>query len=256
MTTTPTREAPPSRRRHPRLSRPERASRLPPSVALGVTLTGCASGATGRDRRRRAPAPPQHQPADTPSRRTTSTRGSTVPSGRRCRPRASRGRTVSVVADGELADRARLRHGRHRHGRHACRGRRPDRTLFRVGSVSKVVSATAIMQLVEDGDLDLDATCSNTSTSTSTPRRHRHPAAPAHPHRRLRRSHLGAHRTPGTEKTLREAVSDAPPAQVFTPGTTPAYSNYGATWPFTSPSGSAACPSTSCCSGRSSTGSA
>jgi len=35
--------------------------------------------------------------------------------------------------------------------------------------------------------------------------------------------------TPGSEKTLREAVSEAPPAQVFVPGTTPAYSNYGAT---------------------------
>ena len=33
----------------------------------------------------------------------------------------------------------------------------PDRTLFRPGSVSKLVTWTAVMQLVEQGKLDLDA---------------------------------------------------------------------------------------------------
>ena len=33
----------------------------------------------------------------------------------------------------------------------------PQRTLFRVGSVAKLVTDTAIMQLVEQGKLDLDA---------------------------------------------------------------------------------------------------
>jgi CubicO group peptidase (beta-lactamase class C family) len=33
----------------------------------------------------------------------------------------------------------------------------PDQTLFRVGSVSKVFVATAVMQLVEQGKINLDA---------------------------------------------------------------------------------------------------
>lgn len=33
----------------------------------------------------------------------------------------------------------------------------PERTLFRFGSMSKVLTATAVMQLVEQGRIDLDA---------------------------------------------------------------------------------------------------
>ena len=33
----------------------------------------------------------------------------------------------------------------------------PERTLFRAGSVAKLVTHTAVMQLVEQGKLDLDA---------------------------------------------------------------------------------------------------
>jgi CubicO group peptidase (beta-lactamase class C family) len=106
----------------------------------------------------------------------------------------------------------------------------PDETLFRIGSVSKVVSATAIMQLVEQGDLDLDADVQEyLDFDLDTPKgavtlRHllTHTAG-------FEEVIAGLIGTPGSEQTLREAVTAAPPAQVYEPGTTPAYSNYGAT---------------------------
>ena len=41
----------------------------------------------------------------------------------------------------------------------------PKLTLFRPGSVSKLFTWTAVMQLVEQGKIDLDADVNNTSTS-------------------------------------------------------------------------------------------
>ena len=61
MITTPTREAPPSRRRHPRLL-VRKTLAAAAVVALGVTLAGCATGATGATADPAPPAPPQHQP--------------------------------------------------------------------------------------------------------------------------------------------------------------------------------------------------
>lgn len=104
----------------------------------------------------------------------------------------------------------------------------PARTLFRPGSVSKVVTATAVMQLVERGRLDLDADV-RTYLDFDLPL----PRGPV----TLR--HLLTH-TAGFEERiaglvapdgapvdLRRAVSTDPPVQVYRPGTLPAYSNYG-----------------------------
>ncbi|MFS0703391.1 serine hydrolase domain-containing protein [Cellulomonas sp. 179-A 9B4 NHS] len=102
-----------------------------------------------------------------------------------------------------------------------------DRTLFRVGSVAKMVTATAVMQLVEDGEVDLDT---DVARYTGLDLGFAHPVT-------LR--HLLTH-TPGLEERvagligtadtppdLRRSLVEAPPEQVYEPGTTPAYSNYG-----------------------------
>jgi CubicO group peptidase (beta-lactamase class C family) len=105
----------------------------------------------------------------------------------------------------------------------------PARTLFRPGSVSKLVTATAVMQLVESGDVDLDTDVAE-YLDFDVPRAFDDPIT-------LR--HLLSHtagfeeRVAGTiggeEDTvdLRAALATDPPEQVYRPGTTPAYSNYG-----------------------------
>ena len=103
----------------------------------------------------------------------------------------------------------------------------PASTLFRVGSVSKLFTATAVMQGVERGDLDLDADIKE-YLDFEVPRSFDEPIT-------LR--HLLTH-TAGFEErirglfqaegsSLRDALVTDPPEQVFEPGTTPAYSNFG-----------------------------
>ncbi|MFI9489469.1 serine hydrolase domain-containing protein [Promicromonospora sp. NPDC052451] len=105
----------------------------------------------------------------------------------------------------------------------------PERTLFRPGSVSKLFTATAAMQLVESGDLDLDTDVAE-YLDFDVPRNFDEPMT-------LR--HLLTH-TAGFEEridgligtgdespVLRDALATEPPEQVFEPGTVPAYSNYG-----------------------------
>ncbi|WP_413450011.1 serine hydrolase domain-containing protein [Georgenia phoenicis] len=102
----------------------------------------------------------------------------------------------------------------------------PDRTLFRTGSVSKLVTATAVMQLVEAGEVDLDT---DVQEYTGLDLGLEHPVT-------LR--HLLTHTAGfeervagliGTDTTpdLRASLVTDPPEQVYEPGTTPAYSNYG-----------------------------
>ncbi|MDO5066662.1 MAG: serine hydrolase domain-containing protein [Propionibacteriaceae bacterium] len=104
----------------------------------------------------------------------------------------------------------------------------PDTTIFRWGSISKVPTAIAAMQLVEQGTLDLDADIA-TYTDVPIQKHHNEPIT-------LR--HLLTH-TAGFEETatsvapnlksvsLAEYVRHNPPVSVYRPGTTPAYSNYG-----------------------------
>jgi CubicO group peptidase (beta-lactamase class C family) len=237
MTTTPTREASPSRRHRPRLlvrtTRTTRTTRLAAAaavVALGVTLAGCASGATGATAEAAPPAPPQHQPGGHSLTQDDVDTWLDGAVGSALQTTGIPGATVSVVADGELLTARGYGMADTGTGDTPAVAVDPERTLFRVGSVSKVVSATAIMQLVEKGDLDLDADVQQyLDFDLDTPKgavtlRHllTHTAG-------FEEVISGLIGTPGSEKTLREAVSDAPPAQVYAPGTTPAYSNYGAT---------------------------
>ncbi|MFD6445106.1 serine hydrolase domain-containing protein [Promicromonospora sp. NPDC060204] len=104
-----------------------------------------------------------------------------------------------------------------------------EQTLFRPGSVSKLFTATAVMQLVESGDLDLDTDVAE-YLDFDVPRRFDEPIT-------LR--NLLTH-TAGFEErvggligfgdqpvVLRDALAEDPPEQVYAPGTVPAYSNYG-----------------------------
>jgi CubicO group peptidase (beta-lactamase class C family) len=105
----------------------------------------------------------------------------------------------------------------------------PEQTVFRPGSVSKLFTWTAVMQLVEQGQLDLDADV-NQYLDFKIPDFDGKPIT-------LR--NIMTH-TPGFEeqykgliladaaqvKDLGEYVKESTPPRMFAPGTTPAYSNY------------------------------
>ena len=107
-----------------------------------------------------------------------------------------------------------------------------DSTLFRPGSISKLFTWTAVMQQVEAGKLDLDRDV-NAYLDFKIPASFGRPIT-------LR--DLMTHR-PGFEETVKDLAVDTAtqlrpigqylrthvPAQIFAPGTVPAYSNYGAT---------------------------
>jgi CubicO group peptidase (beta-lactamase class C family) len=106
-----------------------------------------------------------------------------------------------------------------------------DATLFRIGSISKTFTWTAVMQLVEQGKLDLDRDV-NTYVDFTIPAPYGKPVT---------MRHLLTH-TAGFEENVKDLfVKDVAsvrplgeylrthlPPQIFPPGTTPAYSNYGA----------------------------
>jgi CubicO group peptidase (beta-lactamase class C family) len=106
----------------------------------------------------------------------------------------------------------------------------PKLTLFRPGSVSKLFTWTAVMQLVEQGKIDLDADV-NQYLDFKIPPREGKPITM----RNLMQHTAGFEeqakgiitentKAPGFEALLKAWV----PKRVFAPGTTPAYSNYGA----------------------------
>lgn len=105
----------------------------------------------------------------------------------------------------------------------------PDETLFRAGSVSKVFTATAVMQLVEAGELDLDTDVDEyvdftLNTSFDEPVTLRHLLT----HTAGFEEVIGDMVLPdGTEPDLRADVTGSPPEQVYEPGMVPAYSDYG-----------------------------
>jgi CubicO group peptidase (beta-lactamase class C family) len=108
---------------------------------------------------------------------------------------------------------------------------RVDDTLFRPGSISKTFTWTAVMQLVEQGKIDLDRDVNEYLDF-------RIPAPFGKP---VTMRDLMTH-TPGWQESIKELfVANASelypldrylkkrlPKQIFPPGTTPAYSNYGA----------------------------
>lgn len=104
-------------------------------------------------------------------------------------------------------------------------------TLFRVGSVSKLMTWTAVMQLVEQGKIDLDADINKYLDFAI-------PAAFGKP---ITMRHLMTHTagfedgiqglwtTPSQVEQLRPYVVNHMKQRIFAPGTVAAYSNYGAT---------------------------
>ena len=195
-------------------------------VALALPLAACAGTASAEPA---PPAPPQHQPGG--HALTASDVDSWLDGalGSALQTTGIPGASVSVVADGQLL--TARGYGLADTGTEGDPARPvdPDDTLFRVGSVSKVVSATAVMQLVEEGRLDLDADVQqyldfdlDTPKGTVTLR---HLLTHTAGFEEVITGLIGA---PGSERALGDVMRTDPPEQVFVPGTTPAYSNYGA----------------------------
>ena len=138
------------------------------------------------------------------------------------------GATVAIVHGGEVV----LSKG---YGYADLETRRPvkaEQTLFRVGSISKTLTFTGVMQLVEQGRIDLDADIRDYLTSVDLVLSFDEP---------LSMRHLMAH-TPGFEDrtfghlwrdpeqilSITDYLRRYQPKQVRAPGETIAYSNYGA----------------------------
>jgi CubicO group peptidase (beta-lactamase class C family) len=136
------------------------------------------------------------------------------------------GAVIAVVKDGQVL----LSKG---YGYADFAAKRPvvaDQTLFRPGSISKVFTAIAVMQLVEQGKLELDRYV-NDYLDFAIAKTYPEPIT-------LRR--ILTH-TAGFEETLknlfvpsvsemrplRDYLIDAMPARIFPPGAVPSYSNYG-----------------------------
>jgi CubicO group peptidase (beta-lactamase class C family) len=106
-----------------------------------------------------------------------------------------------------------------------------DETMFRPGSISKLFTWTAVMQLYEQGKLDLDADINTYLDTFKIPDTYPEP---------ITIKHLMTH-TPGFEEmiddmvvrdsedlwTLEKYVSTNIPARILPPGKLTAYSNYG-----------------------------
>jgi CubicO group peptidase (beta-lactamase class C family) len=137
------------------------------------------------------------------------------------------GATVSVVADGEL----RFAKG---YGFADVDAERPveaDETPFRIGSVSKSITATAIMRGVESGLVDLETDVRRYVDGLEFPGEH---------DGRVSLEHLGTHSagfeaemlgvfapSEGSMADLGTTVRSEPPARVRPAGTVASYSNYG-----------------------------
>jgi CubicO group peptidase (beta-lactamase class C family) len=134
------------------------------------------------------------------------------------------GATVSVVKDGQLL----FAKG---YGYADVQKKQPvsaPDTLFRPGSISKLVTWTAVMQLFEQGKLDLDRDV-NEYLDFKIPDAFGKP---------ITLKNIMSH-TPGFEEQIKDLFSTAPvspnlgeylkthtPARIYPPGTVPAYSNY------------------------------
>ena len=138
------------------------------------------------------------------------------------------GAVVSVVKDGQVL----FQKGYGYADVEAKKPVLPDQTLFRPGSISKLFTATAVMQLVEQGKLDLDGDI-NQYLDFAIPKTYAQPVT-------LRQllTHTGgfeetlknlfvAHEN--DIKPLRSYLVNEMPARIFPPGKIPSYSNYGFT---------------------------
>lgn len=137
------------------------------------------------------------------------------------------GAVVAVVKDGKLI----FTHG---YGTANVKTQAPvipDKTLFRIGSVSKLFTWTAVMQLVQAGKINLDRNV-NAYLDFKIPKKFGKP---------ITMRDLMTH-TPGFAETIRDLIFVTPnkliplrsyliqnmPRRIFPPGKIVAYSNYGA----------------------------
>ena len=138
------------------------------------------------------------------------------------------GAVISVVKDGQVL----FQKG---YGYADFESKKPviaDQTLFRPGSISKLFTATAVMQLVEQGKLDLDRDV-NEYVDFVIPKTYPEPVTL----RRLLTHTAGFEETlknlfvahESDMKPLRTYLVNQMPARVYPPGKIPSYSNYGFT---------------------------
>jgi CubicO group peptidase (beta-lactamase class C family) len=106
----------------------------------------------------------------------------------------------------------------------------PATTMFRAGSISKLFTWTAVMQLVEQGKIDLDADVNQYLDFKIPPYqgkpitvRNLMTHTPG-----FEEAFKGGIRFSGTVPPLDEVLKRMLPERVYAPGATPAYSNYGA----------------------------
>ena len=108
----------------------------------------------------------------------------------------------------------------------------PTKTAFRAGSVSKLFTWTAVMQVAERGHLDLDADVNRYLTGFQVPDTYPQPVTPAHllTHTAgFEYRWIGSKtRDPDELEPLSRALADAMPERVEAPGVVHSYSNYGA----------------------------
>src|SRR6266699_6514225 len=142
------------------------------------------------------------------------------------RTRNIAGAVVSVVKDGQVL----FAKG---YGYADFAAKKPvlaDQTLFRPGSISKLFTATAVMQLVDQGKLDLDRDV-NEYLDFAIPKTYPEPVTL----RRLLTHTAGFEETlknlfvahESDMKALRTYLVNQMPQRIFPPGKIPSYSNYG-----------------------------
>src|SRR6266567_6670072 len=138
------------------------------------------------------------------------------------------GATVSVVKDGRLL----FAKGYGSADLQAGRPVNAQTTLFRVASVSKLFTATAVLQLAEQGKLNLHADVNIYLKTFHLPATYPEPITLAHllTHTagfESRATGLQAARTTSDLKPLGQLLAEHMPARVRPPGVVTAYSNYG-----------------------------
>jgi CubicO group peptidase (beta-lactamase class C family) len=138
------------------------------------------------------------------------------------------GGVVSIVENGRVV----LAKGYGDADRERHREVDPQRTLFRVGSVSKLFVWTAVMQLVDRGRLDLDTDVNRYLDGVTLPETFPEPVTLAH----LMTHTAGFEdrviglfaRDPAAVRPLQTVLADRMPARVRAPGALASYSNHGA----------------------------
>jgi len=107
----------------------------------------------------------------------------------------------------------------------------PEKTIFRIGSTSKLFTATAVMQLVEKGEIDLHADVNGYLQRFQIPATYPDPVTMAHllTHTAgFDEKVLGTFtRDPADIRPLGDYLADEMPSRVMPPGKVTSYSNYG-----------------------------